>query len=366
MKKPVLFLHNVLGISEEKLTKLCQEENSAERVAMTWKSKDITGDVAIAYFKSEMEAMQAMKWIKAANLNNKKIKTSFQQVSEPAVKITDFPTSLTKTKFFQLFPSFKVSRFEILSDDSSTAVVVMSDKKEVERMVSFINTQNPGKLNMKATNYPIDDWGETHPDLSLPTSLCLYLSLLTMTPPLPPSIILSGFEFSFPENIALPIEEIRAAFREENLAIKSIATDTNISAYIAFETAHEAALSQNSFLSGLIKLSPDSQTPLPTAYHGGGVVSSTVSVYPSYALEVAGVPQDQSAQYVLDSVRGEVDVFRAERSATVKFKKHENVRDALLCSPLSLSLSTLLCSHNLVRWSRVSKLFVVWKWRESA
>jgi hypothetical protein len=98
VKKPVLFLHNVLGMSEEKLTKLCQEENSAERVAMTWKSKDITGDVAVAYFKSEMEALQAMKWIKAANINDKKIKTSFQQVSEPAVKIT----GLVISKFTKL------------------------------------------------------------------------------------------------------------------------------------------------------------------------------------------------------------------------------------------------------------------------
>jgi hypothetical protein len=148
---------------------------------------------------------------------------------------------------------------------------------------------------------------------------------LDPSPP-PPSFAFTGFEFSFPENTALPIEEIRNAFKSEALVIKSISTDTNISAYVAFETAHEAARSQHGFLSGSIKLSPDSETPLPTAYHGGGVISSTVSVYPSYALEVAGVPQDQSAQYVLDSVSDEVQVFRTERSATVKFKKHENVR----------------------------------------
>jgi hypothetical protein len=186
VKKPVLFLHNVLGMSEEKLTKLCQEENSAERVAMTWKSKDITGDVAVAYFKSEMEALQAMKWIKAANINDKKIKTSFQQVSEPAVKITGFPSSLTKTKFFQLFPAFKVSRFEILPlslDESSTAVVVLSDKKEVERMVSFINMQNPGGLNMRATDYPLDDWCKSpslHCCFDLRPPLCLLLHSLPL------------------------------------------------------------------------------------------------------------------------------------------------------------------------------------------
>lgn len=160
-KKPVLFLHNVLGIPEEKLRKLCQEDNSAERVQMTWKSKDITGDLAVAYFKSETDAYQAMKWIKAANINDKKIRTSFQLVSEPAVKITGFPESLTKSKFFQLFSAFKISRIDVLPvsvDPNSTAVVVLSNKKEAERMISFINLQNPGGFGMKANEFPIDDW----------------------------------------------------------------------------------------------------------------------------------------------------------------------------------------------------------------
>jgi hypothetical protein len=165
MKKPVLFLHNVLGISEEKLRKLCQEDNSAERVQMTWKSKDITGDLAVAYFNSDLEAYQAMKWIKSNKVNDKQIKTSYQTVSEPAVKITGFPDSLTKSKFFQLFSAFKVSRIDVLPrsvDPNSTAVVVLSNQKEVDRMISFINIQNPGGFNMKASDFPIDDYCMPH------------------------------------------------------------------------------------------------------------------------------------------------------------------------------------------------------------
>lgn len=158
---PVLFLHNVLGMPEEKLRKLCQDDNFAERVQMTWKSKDIPGDVAVAYFKSESDAYGAIKWIKAATINDKKIRTSFQHVSEPAIKITGFPDSLTKSKFYQLFSSFKVSRVDVVpltQDPNSTAVVVCSSKKEAERMLNFINHQNPGNFGMKATDFPIDDW----------------------------------------------------------------------------------------------------------------------------------------------------------------------------------------------------------------
>lgn len=134
-----------------------------------------------------------------------------------------------------------------------------------------------------------------------------------------------GFEFNFPDNVTPPIEEIKSALQDANIPIKSIYTDTNVAAYIAFETAHQAARSQNGFLSGSIKISPDASTSFPTAYHGGGVISSSVSIFPSYALEVMGIPQDQSAQYVLDQLQ-DVEVFKAERSATVKFKKHEHVR----------------------------------------
>lgn len=133
-----------------------------------------------------------------------------------------------------------------------------------------------------------------------------------------------GFEFTFPENVNPPIEEIKNALKRENVAVKSISTDSNISAFVAFETSEQASRSQNGFLTGNVKLLPDSQTPFPTAYHGGGVISSSVSIYPSYALEVVGVPQDQSAQYVVDALQ-DVEIFKSERSATVKFKKHENV-----------------------------------------
>lgn len=121
-----------------------------------------------------------------------------------------------------------------------------------------------------------------------------------------------------------PIDQIKNALKRENIAIKSIATDSNISAFVAFESSYQASRSQNGFLSGNIKLLEDSQVPFPTAYHGGGVVSSSVSIYPSYAIEVIGVPQDQSAQYVVDALQ-DIDIFRSERSATVKFKKHEHV-----------------------------------------
>ena len=78
LPKPSLFLRNVGDVNEELLRTLCVEENKAERVQMTWKSRDITGDFAVAYFKSEEDAREAIKWIKTSTLSKKTIKPTYK------------------------------------------------------------------------------------------------------------------------------------------------------------------------------------------------------------------------------------------------------------------------------------------------
>jgi hypothetical protein len=92
------------------------------------------------------------------------------------------------------------------------------------------------------------------------------------------------------------------------------------------------------------------------------VISSSVSIFPSYALEVMGVPQDQSAQYVVDQLH-DVEVFKAERSATVKFKKHEHV--CPLLSLLFVSHSHSASCSSADRWLVACVPYVVLKLMEN-
>jgi hypothetical protein len=55
------------------------------------------------------------------------------------------------------------------------------------------------------------------------------------------------------------------------------------------------------------------------------MTSAGISQYPSYAIEVSGVSPEESAEPVLDAVKNTVQVFRADRMGSVKFKKHAHV-----------------------------------------
>ncbi len=82
-------------------------------------------------------------------------------VAEPAVKLENFPTNISKSKFFELFKAFKVSRVDVLpsnGSESSSAIVVVSNPKEAETLVNFINTKNPGGHDFKASVSPVEDW----------------------------------------------------------------------------------------------------------------------------------------------------------------------------------------------------------------
>ena len=62
---------------------------------------------------------------------------------------------------FQLFPTFKIARVDVLppyNNDPSSAIVVLSSMKEVERMIQYVNFQNPGGHDMKAVQNPVEDW----------------------------------------------------------------------------------------------------------------------------------------------------------------------------------------------------------------
>lgn len=88
-------------------------------------------------------------------------------------------------------------------------------------------------------------------------------------------------------------------------------------------TVIQANRSQHLFKNGRISLvAPDDESK-------NGKILSKLSISPAYAVEVRGLPQDASGEPVVKALtEGEkIDIIRAERSATVKFKKHSHVRN---------------------------------------
>lgn len=255
---------------------------------------------------------------------------AYRELSEPAVKLANVPTSVTNQfKIQQMLPQFRISRVEILpgaSKDRNEVIVVVSSDKDVKNLISVVNRQNPGGHNIVAEACPQFDTGELCSHQLCKLSRCLIA-------------ILSGLEFVFPENEVPNSESVINALKNASIDFKSVSTDTNISAYVAFpdqKSVCSSYLITHNYYSGISQAlqcqrafrnreveGSDSWTRAGRA--SGGVSSAELSHYPSYAVEVMGLSPEESAEPVLNAVTNAAQVFRAERMASVKFKKHAHV-----------------------------------------
>ena len=304
--RPALVLRNVTQVSEDSLRTLCVEELKAERVQRTWRSKDMYGDLAFAYFASEADAYAAIQPLRQANLGPQPVKASYREMSEPAVKISGLSDNMTSLKLEQLFSQFRIHRSDMLpiiasecgnnedeSADSSSreAVVVVSDYKEAIRLKEAVNLRKFGGVQYSAQEFNITD---------------------------------TSIDFVFSENEIPSNDELQNSLRSAGLSYRSLLTTSNVQAFVAFDTIEQATKSLGGLTQGNIKLNQ-----VQTAYEGGGggALVSKLSVYPSYIVEVNGISSQDSAENVIDvaSDGGKVNIFKSGRSATAKFKRHANV-----------------------------------------
>ena len=208
------------------------------------------------------------------------------------MRITGVPASLSSFKLQQMLPQFRISRVELSagsSKDVNDAIVVVSSLKEVENLVNTVNIQNPGNFNLVAEACPQFD---------------------------------TGLEFVFPENEVPSADTIVSALRNASVDFKSMSMDSNISAFVAFENIEQARQCQRAFRNREVE---GSESWSGQRSEGSGLTYTSMSEYPSYAIEVVGVSSDESAEPVLEAIKDVAEVVRADRMGSVKFKKHAHV-----------------------------------------
>ena len=293
--RPALVIRNVAQVGEDTLRTFCMEELNADRVQRTWRSKDMFGDLAFVYFSSEADAFVAIRKFHETHLGPHKIKASYREMVEPAVKIRGLAKSMTPLTIQQTFSQFNIHRVSVVSDsedniDSSTlqAIIVVSDPKEARLLVETVNLRKFDGVQYSAEECNIED-------------TCM--------------------EFTFCESEVPTNAELEKALSNAALSYRSVYSSSDIQAYIAFDSIDRATKSMGKFTRGEIQLKG-----VNTGYEsdsGGGVMSS-LSVYPSYIVEVNGLSPNESAQSVLEIATKDdkVQVFKAARSGIVKFKRH--------------------------------------------
>jgi len=125
-----------------------------------------------------------------------------------------------------------------------------------------------------------------------------------------------------PDNIAAILKTLEGA------EPKSIAVRTNTDAHISFATVQDAQRALDRFNRGEVSLSNGSSS----ASSVGNLVSSCVSVLPSYVLQVLGLGTDVPVRTVtnhLSTAVPDAKVVRSDRSALLKFRRNHDVAPGL-------------------------------------
>lgn len=294
LKKPCLLLHGGGKIGVDKLRTILIDDNKAERVQLNYTTKDITSDVAIAFFKSESDALQALEKIKGLKVDDVKLNGTYRELAEPAIKISglgpDMSTFQINETIAEATPT-KPIRIEILESNSTDTVahVVFSSPKEVTKVMQALKEKS--SLKVKAVE------------------LCDI-----------------GVTMNFPQNKIPSVEEIIEKTSRLNFAVKIVILNTNISLDFGFETLEEAEKFKDDISSGKCVFS--GQQIIEGRLEAFEFQQADLSTLPSFTLEVTGILPTTSAQDVL-SAGGDLGKYlSADRSAFIKFTTHKDTAAA--------------------------------------
>lgn len=121
--------------------------------------------------------------------------------------------------------------------------------------------------------------------------------------------------------------KLLAALNAVGVAPKSLTHDSNVQAFLSFAKDTEAYGAQNTLLRGSAKVGEDVRSAAAVDGHSGAVVSSTVTVVPSFVLQVLGLGATEPASSVVSALTAAlpVGVVKVDRSALVKFPRHKDV-----------------------------------------
>jgi small subunit ribosomal protein S5 len=306
-KKPALFIRNVVKVGEEKIKKVLSNL-SCERLRINFHAKDTLSNLGVAFFATEEAAFLALSKLKTTLIDGEKINASYREVSEPAVTIHNLPSHFDEEKVFELFALYKPVRVEMLESVSGvSALVVLGGLKDVDLAASAFNRRVIDGKQVAISSTPVND-------------ICIDISMLQ-----------EGEDQS--TQVPITADDLTLAIKEAGMPSPiGISVNTNISAFLSFMTTAEAVQAQTSFLEGVVGI--DSSNA-----NSHGLVTSRISINPSYVVELSGVDPETPMSQIQDLIAAapgasseetenealKVKVLKLERSAIVKFRRVQDI-----------------------------------------
>ena len=323
VKKPSLFLRNldrveVADDSDLEKTVLGSYSAGIERIQWVRASRDMEPNMAVVYFKSEEAAFAAMKDLHARTWDGAKISVTYKEAAEPSVVVASMPETIPKDhqKRIDNLNIAYVDLFDCLQEDSDSDS--SSDSSDGSSSSDEEKVPRKGRRYVMATPKDVSYAARVFEGLGYRvTTEDVMDQSVEITPTGPASM-----DLLTPDNVAAVLKTLEGA------EPKSIAVRTNTDAHISFATVQDAQRALDRFNRGEVLLSSGSSS----ATSAGNLVSSSISVLPSYVLQVLGLGTDVPVRTVTDhlsTAAPDAKVVRSDRSALLKFRRNHDVAPGL-------------------------------------
>lgn len=288
LKMPALLVRSNKGyLDDDAIKQKLQGMTGLKRIQLQRRAPDLQADVAVAYFNSEEDCIEAHKKMKGAVVNDRKVHSSVKAFTESAVKVSNLPPNYNIIKVKELFAFYKPARVT-MDMSTSSAVVVMNSPKDADLACRSIQHKVIDGNRLAIDQYNIHD---------------------------------VGIEFDLPlrsdGTASFDIDAFATLLEKNQIKPLAVTRNTNVRAFIGFKSVEDASTSHAKVMDGSVALLADTSA---------GVVASTVSAMPSFTVELIGLGADvptREGLAVLES--NNILTIGVDRSAIIKFKRHSDI-----------------------------------------
>ena len=295
IKKPCLSIRRVSDPALLRSLLAADKMPPPRRVQIAARGKDTVEDTAIVYYASEEDAFAALARLRGTQLGSRRLGASYRELVEPVVVVSGLQAGIKESQVRELFSAFTVDRVSVRpasAGGGSEAVVALASPKEVKLACAAISGRG---VTVTASPQEGCDVGV---DIALTAGSEKEVARVW------PALASSGSNASL-----------------------SVSVRSHRQAFLGFETSAAAVAALEAFLSGKASLS---SAPV-SAGVTGGLVTSQLSVLPSFALEVSGLGVESSVADLVSHLTASSALvpLRSDRAAVLKFRRHKLVVPAL-------------------------------------
>jgi small subunit ribosomal protein S5 len=315
MKKPAVVLRCKDMSVVDKYSPLFSDKLKAVRVQLQPKGKgNSKKSLLIGYFSSDADAMAALKALRADH----GAAATFKRLAEPTIEVTGLPHDAAEEDVTDLFKLFNPAGVKI-NAASGSALVTLNSPADVRLAAASMNKKPFVKHGSRKSK---GNGNSDAPLIKVATAWDRGCDL--------------GLEVNVPSTeVESLVSQLGGLGNVDKATSPSdVSVNSSYSAFLAFSSEIDAQAAQDLFTKGKADINGSVDSTSNVGGVGAGLanlVTSRLSVLPSFALECVGLDTEAPAAQAHDILAAAEGVHPVSisRSAVLKFYKHADVVPAL-------------------------------------